>query len=303
MARPTRPTLAVGDVLDALRGIVWRSAPHVSGGPAGLHRARTRGTSAEFTEYRSYRQGDEVRRLDWKLLARTDRAYLRLTEDHTVLPTTIVVDASASMAYPADTLAKWVHAARVAVGLAAAAHWAGDPVGLRVSGGTSLPPRMRRSVVAELAGVLRETEPGGTAPTAPLIATADVRGRMAIVSDFLGDADDLFVAARAVRVRGCDVHVVHIVDRSELEPARVGWLVMDPESNTLRRSLTPTSRAAYDINFAQWRAALARECGASGFDYTMTVSGAGGEDAARAVRRIVQRRGGGGLAVESPEPR
>ena len=92
--------LAVGDVLDAIRDLRWVARRPVSGGLPGAHRARTRGTAAEFTEYRVYRKGDEVRRLDWKVLARTDRAYVRLTEDQAVLPTTVVLDASASMAYP-----------------------------------------------------------------------------------------------------------------------------------------------------------------------------------------------------------
>src|ERR1700685_2574349 len=107
--------LATGDVLDALHGVRWPTERPVSGRVAGGHRARTRGSSAEFAEYRAYRQGEDVRRLDWKVLARTDRAYVRLAEDHAPLPTTIIVDASASMAFPAETSAKWLHAARLAV--------------------------------------------------------------------------------------------------------------------------------------------------------------------------------------------
>ena len=73
----------------------------------GAHRSRGAGVGAEFTEYRLYRQGDDLRQLDWKLLARSDRAYVRLSEDQATIPTTILADASASMAYPVDSLAKW----------------------------------------------------------------------------------------------------------------------------------------------------------------------------------------------------
>ena len=56
--------------------------------------------SAEFVEYRGYRQGDDTKRIDWKLLARTDRAYIRLSQERTLLPTALMVDASASLAFP-----------------------------------------------------------------------------------------------------------------------------------------------------------------------------------------------------------
>src|SRR5581483_7426243 len=100
------PEQVVAAVLDAVRGVRWSARRPVAPSAPGSHRSRRHGIALEFTEYRPYRQGDDPRRLDWKLLARTDRAYVRLTDDHTVLPTTIVVDASASMAYPAATLGK-----------------------------------------------------------------------------------------------------------------------------------------------------------------------------------------------------
>src|SRR5437879_11823584 len=121
-----------GSLLDAVRGVHWPSRRAVAGGPAGAHQSKMRGTSAEFTEYRLYRQGDDPRRLDWRLLARSDRAYIRLATDRAVLPTTIVLDASASMAYPVPTRDKWPRAQQIAIGLAAVVHADGDPVGVAV---------------------------------------------------------------------------------------------------------------------------------------------------------------------------
>ncbi len=286
MAPQTTPTpFAVGDVLDAVRGVRWLARRRVSGGPTGAHRARTRGVSAEFTEYRSYQQGDEVRRLDWKLLARTDRAYIRLTEDHAVLPTTIVVDASASMAFPEPTRAKWVHAARLAVGLAAVAHGSGDPVGLRIAGGRTLPPRMRRGIVAELTATLADIMPAGSPPLAPHVG--DLQGRIVVISDFLGDEDTTLAAARNARARGCEVYAVHVVDGAELDPPRAAALVADPEAPDVRRPLARETRAAYLATFAEWRAEVAQAWRSAGTEYTLTVSGTGGEAVARVVRRIV----------------
>src|SRR6476620_7829851 len=140
-------------LLDAVRGIRWPARSAVRGGIPGAHTSRLRGISAEFTEYRPYRQGDETRRVDWKLFARSDRAYIRLSNDRAILPTMIVLDASASMAFPVASEGKWKLAARVGVALGAVARNSGDPVGLVVAGGDGpvmLPPRMRRSVTQEI---------------------------------------------------------------------------------------------------------------------------------------------------------
>src|SRR3954470_8582812 len=122
-----------GTLLDSVRGIRWPAARRVGGATLGAHPSRLRGNSSEFSEFRPYRQGDDPRRVDWRLLARSDRAYVRLTTDRATLRTVILVDASASMAFPGDTLAKWVRARELAVGLAAVAHTEGDPVGIAIA--------------------------------------------------------------------------------------------------------------------------------------------------------------------------
>lgn len=277
--------LAAGDVLEALHGVRWPADRPVSGGSPGTHRARTRGSSAEFAEYRSYRQGEDVRRLDWKVLARTDRAYVRLAEDHALLPTTIVVDASASMAFPVETNGKWMHAARLAVGLAAVAHATGDPVGLTIPGGRALAPRMRQGVVSDITRALAAAVPGGTAGVAASLGAA--QGRLAIVSDFLTGADAVVALARAARTRGAVVYAVHVVDAAELDPPRGAAVVADPEAPDLQRSLIAATRTAYVANFARWRGELADDFHRAGAHYAVAVSGPGGEPAARAVRRIV----------------
>src|SRR6478735_11701764 len=105
VARDAAPDFAA--LLDSVRGIRWPARSAVRGGIPGAHTSRMRGTSAEFTEYRPYRQGDDLRRIDWKLFGRSDRAYIRLSNDRSILPTMIVLDATASMAFPVATLGKW----------------------------------------------------------------------------------------------------------------------------------------------------------------------------------------------------
>src|SRR3954470_7676979 len=136
-----------GALLDAVRGVRWPAARRVMGATLGAHPSQLRGNSSEFSEFRPYRQGDDPRRVDWRLLARSDRAYVRLTTDRATMRTEIILDASASMAFPPETLARWVRAREVAIALAAVAHAESDPVGLAIASTRSIriPPRARRS--------------------------------------------------------------------------------------------------------------------------------------------------------------
>jgi uncharacterized protein (DUF58 family) len=273
-----------GALLDAVRGVHWPARGVVAGNVAGTHQSRQRGTSAEFTEYRLYRQGDDPRRLDWRLLARSDRAYIRLATDRAHLATMLVVDASASMAFPAASHAKWRHARELAVGLAAVAHGDGDPVGVAVGGNATrmLSPRTRRGVVSEIARVVDGAAPTGAAPLAPIVAPLRA-GRIAIITDLLGDATELLAAARLHAAAGREVHVVHVIAREELEPPHRAMLAADPERPGVQRLLIDADRGRYREAFSDWRADLARQWRAAGAVYVESVTD---EDPARVVRRV-----------------
>jgi uncharacterized protein (DUF58 family) len=282
--------MTTGALLDAVRGVHWQSRRPVMAGHAGTHHSRMRGTSAEFTEYRLYRQGDDPRRLDWRLLARSDRPYVRLATDRAVLPTTIVLDASSSMAFPLNTRGKWHHAQRIAIGLAAVAHADGDPVGVAVHDDRGririLPPRTRRGVVNEIASVLDAADPDGTDPLAPALAA--IRSpRIAIISDLLGDAEDMLRAASVHMVAGGEVHVVHVIAAEELDPPRRPMLAADPEMPILQRLLVDSTRKGYLDAFGDWRADMARRWRAAGASYIEVTTL---EDPAHAVRRIAEPR-------------
>jgi uncharacterized protein (DUF58 family) len=272
-----------GPLLDAVRGVRWPAARRVAGATLGAHPSKLRGNSSEFSEFRPYRQGDDPRRVDWRLLARSDRAYVRLTTDRATLRTAIVVDASASMAFPADTLEKWVRAREVAVGLAAVAHAESDPVGLAITGvrSVTVPPRARRSVIAEMIRALDETSPAGAEPLAAHLMTARA-SRVAVITDLLGDADELLAAARLRIAAGGEVLVVHLVAPEELDPP-AAVLAVDPEQATVRRTLDGGARAEYGRAFARWLENTAGEFRAAGVRYLRADTS---EPAAHLVRRI-----------------
>jgi uncharacterized protein (DUF58 family) len=275
-----------GSLLDALRGVTWPARRTIRGPAAGTHRSRQRGISPEFTEYRPYRQGDDPRRLDWKLLARTDRAFLRITNDRATLGTILMLDASASMAFPLASQGKWTQACRIAIGLAAVANSAGDPVGVMVAGErgvAQLPPRTRRSVIGEAARLFESIEPAGSASLEPVLSLVRPTQRIVLISDFLADDDTLLRAARERITAGADVLAIHIVAREELEPSRASIIAQDPERPELKRSMVDETRQGYLEAFGAFRAELARGWRAAGAAYFEVPAD---EATDHAVRRI-----------------
>ncbi|HUF28970.1 MAG TPA: DUF58 domain-containing protein [Gemmatimonadaceae bacterium] len=276
-----------GVLLDAVRGVRWPARRKVTGALPGAHQSRMRGIAPEFAEYRPYRQGDDPRRLDWRVLARTDRAYLRLSTDRSILATMLVVDASASMAYPPETLDKWQCARRLAIALAAVAYGERDPVGAIVNterGMLRLGARTRRGVVGELARMLDHVHPGGAPALGNAARAAMTSGRVVVITDFLGDAEALLAVAREHTAAGGEVHAVHILAREELDPPARAVTAVDPEDDEVARTLAPATREEYLSSFAAWREGLARDWRAAGATHTAV---AADEPVARAVRRIV----------------
>jgi uncharacterized protein (DUF58 family) len=285
-------------LFDSLRGLSWPTRRRALGALPGTHRSRLRGTAPELSEYRLYRQGDDPRQLDWKLLARSDRAYIRLAEDRSLLATWFVVDASASMAFPGETLGKWRLAVDIALGLASVALGAGDPVGLLVAHPAApprAPARSRRGTLAEMAKTLNAIHPSGTAPLAGLLADARPGIRIVVISDFLGDEQAARTSAGALLAANCDVLGVHVVAQEELEPPRQAMRAIDPEDASIVRPLDDVMRARYAANFADWRQRIAASWRHAGATWT-TVTTA--EEPAMAVRRVIGASSGG-VVVEA----
>jgi uncharacterized protein (DUF58 family) len=296
-------------LLDAVRGIRWPARSAVRSGIPGAHTSRLRGISAEFTEYRPYRQGDDLRRIDWKLFARSDRAYIRLSNDRAILPTMIVLDASASMAFPVATLGKWKLAAQLGVALGAVARNSGDPVGLVIAQDDDprpasrlpstahrppppliLTPRTRRTVTHEIIRAVSGTRPGGSGPLAPSVSiAAQYSGRLVLVTDFLGDAAELLSVVGRLVAAGREVHAVHVIAREELEPMREAAMVSDPEASDVRRALTGDTRESYIAAYSVWRERIAHDFSEAGVAYSAAVVGEETPD--HLIRRITAPRG------------
>lgn len=111
------PTLDL-QALARIRSLEWRAKSIMEGLWRGLHRSPYHGFSVEFSEYRSYVQGDDPRYIDWKVLARSDRTFIKKFEDETNLRCQLVVDHSRSMGFGSGPMTKADYAATLAATMA-----------------------------------------------------------------------------------------------------------------------------------------------------------------------------------------
>jgi uncharacterized protein (DUF58 family) len=195
----------------------------VDGLVSGPHRSPFHGYSAEFSQYRHYQPGDDLKYVDWKLVARTDRVYTKQFRETTNMAASLVVDASGSMEFP-EGLSKFRYATIVAAALAHLVSRQGDAVGL-VTGGESqdvfLPPRAGRQHLRRILAALSSLKAAGSWTAGPIIRRAAERlkrrGLLIVLSDFYDDEDEAFAELRRAARMGHDVAVFQIVSRTELE--------------------------------------------------------------------------------------
>ena len=278
-----------GALLDALRGVRWMARMRPRTTNVGAHTAKRIGPNVEVTEYRPYRQGDDPRRLDWKLLARTDRAYVRLAPDVATSPTLILLDGSASMGAGLGGAAKWAQARMLCVGLAAVGRGAGDPVGLVIalaSGARRLAPRARGDVVREMIRVVDTVQVDGSPDVAPMLDGMRGVERVVLISDLLGDAEAMLVRGASLIARGVEVIMVHLVARAELSLAPERAVAVDPENAALRRPMARSAHRSYDEAFAAFRSTMRDRWLATGARYVEITDDQPPADAVRTLVRV-----------------
>src|SRR5574341_97080 len=263
--------LAPADVA-RLGGIEIVAQGVVEGFLAGLHRSPFKGFSVEFTEHRAYQPGDEPRYLDWKILARSDRLFVKQFEEETNLRAMILVDASRSMAWRGDPgrLTKRAYADRLAAALALILLRQRDATGLITFDEAVrqlVPARVKLGQWTRFVRGLVDTPDGqGTAAREALVRITSLlarRGLVVLLSDLLFDRDLALTALRYLRHRGHQVIVLHLMDPAEVElagPPEVRF--RDPESaasvvvrpRELARAYGETVRRV----IAAWRTACRR---------------------------------------------
>jgi len=265
-------------LLERLGGLEFVARRIVDGYVAGTHRSPHRGAGEEFARHRAYQQGDEVRRIDWRLYGRTDRLYVREYREDSNLQAYIVVDASLSMAHSDDSgVGKLQYARWLAAALAHLMLRGGDAVGLAAFTATPtlhLPPRNRPGHLHDLLLALERLRPAGDGA---LVGTLDRvaealrrRGRIVVIGDLLepDDGGRLVEAVARLRARGDEVVLLRVLTPVEAGDAPLpAGHYYDPEQAGIEAPATRESAAVYRTSVRSYYDALSVAIRRTGAEY------------------------------------
>ena len=224
-ANPSLPSASLisPQALMSIQNLELRARVVVEGFWNGIHRSPYHGFSVEFTEYRQYTTGDDPRYLDWRVLARSDRYFIKKFEDETNLRCHLVTDQSRSMTYGSVGYTKAQYAATLAATLAYFLYLQGDAVGLLTFDETIrefLPARHRTGHLRHLMLALEKPASGQATDLAgPLKRIVEIirkRSLVIVLSDFLAPIDRVEPQLTSLAACGHEVIVFQILDPAEL---------------------------------------------------------------------------------------
>ena len=255
------------------RNLLFAARTIVEGVYTGRHKSPFQGASQEFVDYREYAPGDEIRSIDWKAYARTDRYFIKLFEKETDMACYLLVDCSASMAfggttyrqYPrAGVLSKFEYACFLAAAPCYLTVRQGDKVGLTLFDRqvrAHLPTGGTFSHLYRLLNVLERVEPGRTTSIARVLRETFPlfrrKGILVVISDLLDEPEAIFEALSMYRHRGFEVILLQVLHPWELHlPELPNVNFVDSETTERITSAPADIRESYRTLLAAFLEAL-----------------------------------------------
>lgn len=269
------PRFISPEILSRISSLELLAKHVVEGFIAGLHKSPYKGFSVEFMEYRPYIQGDDLKRVDWKLYARSDRYYIKEYEEETNTTCHILVDISNSMAYTSSKVTKLEYSFFLAASLAYFIVRQRDSVGLYLFDNAivdRIPPKSSRGHLQTILTKMGNTKLGmKTAMGKPFHEIADSikkRGLVIIISDLLDDVDEIVSGLKHFRFDGNDVIVFHILDPYEVTYKFKDLVELeDMETGEKILVMPEAAKEVYLYNLERFRTKLKKNCGLLGIDY------------------------------------
>ncbi len=249
----------------------------VEGTRIGVHRSPARGISTEFTAYRQYVPGDEVRHIDWKAYGRTNRYYLKLFDAETNFIANLLIDASQSMTYASGKVSKLEYAKYLAASMAYLVVDQRDSAGVAVFDGelqSYIEPKSAMSVIHNISNELEKVEPK---PRTNVGAILDEfarrmkrRGVVMLFSDLFDNTDEFIEGLNHLRFRGHNVILFHILDPYELEfPLNGMWRFVGLEGEGELVTQPARVRANYLKELEQFVSKIKTACNRAQVDYVL----------------------------------
>jgi uncharacterized protein (DUF58 family) len=261
------------DVLTRIDNLELVARGVVDGFISGLHRSPMLGMSVDFAEHRAYMPGDDVRRIDWRLFARTDRLYVKEFEADTNANLHLLLDVSRSMDFGSGAVTKLEYAKFLAASLAYLSRRQRDRIGLITFDNQvveAIPPSIRHfnTVLHALDRITAGGASNYREPLAKIALNLGRRSLVVLISDLYDTPDRLLGAINQLRHRGNDLIVFHLLDPQELN-LDLGDVasVEDLESGINLPLATDQFRDQYRQLIRDHRAELERRFGANRIDY------------------------------------
>jgi uncharacterized protein (DUF58 family) len=247
----------------------------VDGFVAGLHRSPDFGFSQEFAEYRAYTPGDDLRHVDWNVFARTERAYLKRYRGETNSQLTLMLDSSASMGFSSHGITKLDYARFLAVSLAYLANQQRDAAGVIVFDDdvrNYVQPSTRQGQFMRVAHAVEKAELGTRTDFArPFIHFQQFlhrRGIVVVLSDFYEQPETVIKTVQALKFRGNDLVLFHVLDPQEIRPKlKEPVLLVDMETKDALEVSPEYVREEYAPKIDAHVEALKKKAQAAGIDY------------------------------------
>ena len=290
----SRPHVVTSSELQSLRDLELLTKTTVEGLRQGLHRSPFHGYSAEFSQYRHYRPGDDLKYVDWKAFGRSDRFYTRQFRETTNLAALFVIDVSRSMNFP-ESRSKFALARSVAAILGTLVLDQGDAAGVLAVDDRAhyVPPRSGHHHLRVLLSELAALQPAGAVTIADALRRAATivkrRGMIVVLSDFYDDEEAIGQVRRLARM-GHDVVAIHTLAREELSLSVSGAAeFVDLESGRTLMVQPSAARDSYVASVKRWLASIEQQLRKDGIDYLRVVTDQPIEPVLR--RFLVGRRG------------
>ncbi|HEX3358358.1 MAG TPA: DUF58 domain-containing protein [Tepidisphaeraceae bacterium] len=265
------------EILARITKLGLRAQRVVEGTISGLHRSPLHGVSVEFADYREYSPGDDLKRLDWRAYARTNRHFIKQYEEESNLRATLLVDASASMNYGRGAMNKFNYAATIAASIAHLCVRQRDAVGMAVFDNAErvwLRPVATQSQLAKITDLLERTRPNRTTELGQVMAQVSEqirsRGMVIVISDLLCDLDSFYKSLGRLQYGGHEVLVFHVLDREEIElPFNDSVLFKDIEGDEQLFAEPWAFRKAYQKAMETFIEEVAQRCRFCGIDHVL----------------------------------
>lgn len=208
----------------AIKDLPLAAKTTVDGFLTGLHASLAKGPGMEFSQYRSYQAGDDLRRLDWKMFARSDRYYIRESEIETTISVRIIVDASASMLHEDSGISKIEYARYIAASLAYLAKLQGDTIGLYVlqhGSLVTLPAKNDSQHLARMYHQLEQIDPSGAFTSAEgykdIISGSNRKELVIFITDYYETDGEISRLIKSLSEIRHELIVLHLMARNEME--------------------------------------------------------------------------------------